>query len=103
VASDSNEKRVVLLGCKHELKFSGNIKYSQKLKDATRMQSLLHMHLPFQFTKLLLYPQTVFLGISVGKSGLEISDALGNVGLKLREKLVEGEVDEAWVQTCTMR
>jgi len=36
------------------------------------------------------------LRISVIKSGLEISDALGNVGLKVRETLVEGEVDKAW-------
>jgi len=44
--------------------------------------------------------QAVFLRISVGKSGLEISDALGNVGLKVREKLVQGEVDKAW-HACT--
>jgi len=31
---------------------------------------------------------------------LEISDTLGNVGLKEREKLVEEEVDKAW-RACT--
>jgi len=44
--------------------------------------------------------QTVFLRISNGKSGLESSDAVGNIGLKVREKLEKGEADKAW-QACT--
>jgi len=44
--------------------------------------------------------QAIFLRILVYKYRLEISDTLGNVGLKVREKLVEGEVDKAW-HACT--
>jgi len=39
--------------------------------------------------------QTTFLRRSDNKVGLDIKNAFGNVGLKVREKLVEGEVEKA--------